>query len=67
MEKLKPPELSRLRNFVEEVLTVCENDDAGITFDLYESALVAAEILGMTVEEKEQESEQDPTLGPRDH
>lgn len=55
MEKLKPPELLRLRNFVEEVLTACENDDTGVTFDLYELALDAAQILGMKLDDQEEE------------
>lgn len=40
-----------LKEFVAEVLTVCRWDDTGVTLDLVEPALVAAQELGMTPEE----------------
>lgn len=40
-----------LREFVAEVLTVCRYDDTGVTLDLVEPALMAAQELGMSEEE----------------
>lgn len=41
-------ELRIIRQLIEEVLVVCKNDDTGVTFDLLEPAIRAAQEIGMT-------------------
>lgn len=47
MKTLGATELASLRRFVREVLTTCEADVEGLFIDVYDSALEAAEILGV--------------------
>ncbi len=46
---LTPAEVLNLQTLVMELFTVMESDQDGQLVDLYEPALVAAEILGMDV------------------
>ena len=46
---LTPAEVMNLQNLVMELFTIMESDDDGLLVDLYEPALVAAEILGVEI------------------
>lgn len=48
---MREMDLRILKEFVAEVLTVCKNDDTGITWDLYELALTVGAEIEMTKEE----------------
>jgi len=51
---LNEQEEAVFKRLIEEVLTTCRWDDTGVTGDLIEPALEAAEVLGMTREEIEE-------------
>lgn len=42
------PDLEYLREFVREVVTICNNDDVGITYGIRDLALNAGRILGLS-------------------
>lgn len=43
----------RVRNLIEELLTIIANDDVGITHDLQDLALIVGEEHGLTKQEME--------------
>ena len=47
MKTLTVPELAVLRGFVRDVFSTIENDDTGVSWDLEDQALAAADILEM--------------------
>lgn len=64
MKTFGATELAVLRGFVRDVLRTCELDTEGITTDLYDPAMQAAEILGIVAvpfvdEEDEDEDDGD--------
>ena len=48
MLTLEGADLAFLQEFVREVLTVCANDDADVTYGLEDLALGAGQILGLS-------------------
>lgn len=54
---LSPAEYTRLREFVEDVISLLKYDVEGVMLDLVDSSAVAAEILGIKQEEKVEEDE----------
>jgi hypothetical protein len=53
--ELTPAEVATLTEFVQEVLTICNYDDTGVTDDLIEPAAVCAEILQMNNKNEEED------------
>lgn len=63
MKTLGATELSLLRGLIKDLLNTCEYDDTGVTADLYDKALAAAEVLNIVwtplVDEDDPDFEED--------
>lgn len=57
MKELTPADLANLRELVSTTLTLIKYDDTGVTDDLIELALVAAEILEINPPEEPDEDD----------
>lgn len=57
MLTLSPSEVARLRMLIRDLFDLIENDDTGVSWELEEPALVAAEILKMRTPTEETESD----------